>query len=129
MVTFFQVLKKSLVFKGRAGRKEYWLFTLVNTLIYLAILCIENFVTGKWTTETIFASVYMGLTALPSIAVGVRRLHDTGKNGWWTLLNIVPIGAIIYIIFMASEGHQGGNQYGPDPRSNQDLAAAVTGTS
>ena len=54
---------------------------------------------------------------IPSIAVGVRRLHDTNRSGWWILIGLVPcVGFIILIVFYAMEGVRGDNQYGPDPK-------------
>ena len=62
-------------------------------------------------------AVYALAVLIPGLAVAVRRLHDTGKSGWWLLIGLVPlIGAIVLIVFMATEGEPGNNAYGPNPK-------------
>jgi uncharacterized membrane protein YhaH (DUF805 family) len=69
--------------------------------------------------------LYLLATFLPSLAVTVRRLHDTGRSGWWWLIAFVPvIGAVVLIVFMCLEGTHGPNAYGPDPKA-AGAAAAV----
>jgi hypothetical protein len=64
--------------------------------------------------------VYALAVLLPGLAVFVRRLHDTGRSGWWFFIGLIPIvGAIILIVFLATEGDQGQNAYGPDPKQGQ----------
>jgi hypothetical protein len=60
---------------------------------------------------------------IPGLAVTVRRLHDTGKSGWWILINLIPFGSIVIIIFMLLNGENGGNAYGPDPRDEEGADA------
>lgn len=110
---FVEVLKKYAVFSGRARRKEYWMFTLISSLIYLGLV-ILGLAMDTEVPEIVFAVAIF----LPSLAVSVRRLHDTGRSGWWVLIGLVPcVGSIIMIIFMATEGQRDANQYGPDPKA------------
>jgi len=93
-------------FNGRARRSEFWFFYLFNFIVGLALGCIP--VIG-W-----IASVAL---LLPGFAVGARRLHDTGRSGWWQLLSLIPvIGTIVLIIWWASEGTPGANEYGENPK-------------
>lgn len=93
-------------FNGRARRSEYWYFYLFNFIVGLAIGWVP--VIG-W-----IASVAL---LLPGIAVGARRLHDTGRSGWWQLLALIPvIGAIVLIIWWASDSKPGANEYGENPK-------------
>ena len=110
---FIEVLKKYAVFSGRARRQEYWMFTLISSLIYLVV-----YVIGL-TADTVVPEVLFSLALfLPSLAVSVRRLHDTDRSGWWVLIGLVPcVGFIIMIIFMATEGQRDANRYGPDPKA------------
>ncbi|OAM53042.1 hypothetical protein A7981_06365 [Methylovorus sp. MM2] len=91
---------------GRAKRPEYWWFVL---LLFLGSLVL-GFISD------IASMVFSLATLLPSIAVGVRRLHDTNRSGWWLLLGLIPIiGWIILIVFMATEGESTDNEYGSVP--------------
>ncbi len=116
---YLEVLKKYTVFDGRARRKEYWFFILFNVLISMALAIIDRF-TGNVDTETglgILSSLYPLGVLLPTLAVSVRRLHDTGRSGWWLLINFVPgIGAIIFFFFMVLDSNLERNEYGPSPK-------------
>ena len=109
-------------FNGRARRKEYWMFTL----FFLLFALLAGFVIGILSVvgETvamiaiILAVVWYLAHLVPSLAVTVRRLHDTGKSGWFYLLAIIPyIGGLIIFIFTVIEGDKGDNKYGPDPKA------------
>ncbi len=105
-------------FSGRARRAEYWWFTLFIMIIYL----LTTWIDGLWTIEpdpelvpyvTLIVAL---LLLLPSLAVSIRRLHDTDRSGWWYLISLVPfLGNIILIIFFATRGTNGPNRFGPDP--------------
>ncbi|WP_327728306.1 DUF805 domain-containing protein [Streptomyces sp. NBC_00487] len=110
---FVEVLKKYAVFSGRARRQEYWMFTLIASLIYLALIVL-GLVMDTEVPELVFAVAIF----LPSLAVSVRRLHDIGRSGWWVLIGLIPcLGTIFMIIFMATEGQPDANRYGPDPKA------------
>ncbi len=71
---------------------------------------------GAATAVTPFSPIWGLATFLPSLAMGVRRLHDTDRSGWWWLLSFIPlIGIIVLIVFWCSEGTRGPNRFGPDP--------------
>ena len=108
-------------FSGRARRQEYWMYTLVAALIGIglyvgaAVLSSVSEILGG-----VFFLAY-GLFALgllvPGLAVVVRRLHDTGRSGWWYLIALVPlIGGFVLLYFLVIEGDAGPNEYGPDPK-------------
>lgn len=106
-------------FEGRARRQEYWMFVLFNLLFIIAIAVVSGILAG------IFESgIFMGLyiiyvlgVFIPSLAVAVRRLHDTNKSGWYYLVSLIPlIGGIWLIVLLATEGDVGPNNYGPDPK-------------
>ena len=115
---FFVVLKKYMVFSGRAHRREFWFFALVCSVVALALFAIDV-ATDTYDREAglgLLTGIFLLATLLPSIAVGVRRLHDTGKSGWWWLISLIPfVGSIILLIMCAQPGEAGSNQYGPDP--------------
>jgi uncharacterized membrane protein YhaH (DUF805 family) len=119
MQWYVEVLKKYAVFSGRARRKELWMFALISFLIALALSIIE-FSTGLYDATTnlgYLSSIYGLAVLLPSLAVGVRRLHDTGRSGLWILIGLVPlVGAIVLIVFYVIEGDAGENEYGPNPK-------------
>jgi uncharacterized membrane protein YhaH (DUF805 family) len=116
---YLDVLKKYAVFGGRARRKEYWLFTLFNMIIAYVLLAIDYLVgTDYGSNMGLLYTLYILATLLPSLAVFVRRLHDTGRSGWWFFIGFVPlVGAIILIVFMVLDSQSGSNKYGENPKS------------
>ena len=116
---YLEVLRKYAVFDGRARRTEFWLFFLFNCIIGLVLSSIEAIVgIASIAGASIFGSLYMLAVFIPYLAVGVRRLHDTGRSGWWMLIYIVPlIGAIVLLVFFVQDSQDGDNQYGPNPKS------------
>lgn len=118
---YLEVLKKYAVFEGRAGRKEYWFFILFNILISMALGYVD-WLTGNINPETglgILSGIYALGVMIPGMAVSVRRLHDTGRSGWWLLITFVPvIGAIVFLYFMVLDSNPETNEYGPSPKVN-----------
>lgn len=99
-------------FEGRARRTEYWMFFLVNLIIAIVVSII-----GRVIHLPVLGSLYGLAMLVPGIAVGVRRLHDTGRTGWWWLISLVPlIGTIWIIVLFVLPGDQAPNQYGADPK-------------
>ncbi len=116
---YIEVLKKYAVFSGRARRKEYWYFFLFN-IIATIILGVIDGVTGSFSPEVgmgLLSGIYTLAVLIPSIAVTIRRLHDTDRSGWWLLIILVPlIGAIVLLVFMVLDSKPGQNQFGSNPK-------------
>ncbi|MFW6277750.1 MAG: DUF805 domain-containing protein, partial [Prolixibacteraceae bacterium] len=123
MEWYKMVLQKYAVFNGRAGRKEYWMFFLFNMLFGFAAIVLDNLF-GIAFFGNFYGPLYllyMLAVLIPALAVAVRRLHDTGKSGWWILISLVPfVGWIVVLILLAMEGEPGDNEYGPDPKIADD---------
>ena len=117
---FLVVLKKYATFSGRAQRAEYWWFYLISTLIIIGLSLIDQ-ATGTLDEETgmgLLTTLYSLAILIPSIAVGVRRLHDTGRSGWWLLIGLIPvIGSIVLIVFFVLDSEPGDNAYGANPKA------------
>lgn len=112
MDIYFSVLKKYTEFSGRASRKEYWTFFIINFIIVFLLELIEGLI---WDAR-IFSGLYSLFVLLPGLAVFVRRLHDTDRSGWWFFLSFIPlIGAFILFIFTVQAGTPGENRYGYPP--------------
>jgi len=109
MSWYLRALKKYAVFHGRAHRKEYWMFILVHTIIYLGLVFIEVLFFGSGQEDPILPAIYSVGVLLPILAAGVRRLHDTDRSGWWL---IVPL---VNFVFLVQKGTGGDNRFGPDP--------------
>ena len=104
--------QKYASFSGRARRTEYWMFFLVYFVIALVIGVVEGLLSIGGYLTGIFALVHL----LPSLGVTVRRLHYTGRSGWWILLSFIPIiGALVLLYFMVISGEPQDNAYGPNP--------------
>ena len=116
---YLNVLKQYAVFKGRARRKEYWFFILFN-LIASVVLTVIDFMTGLLDAELgigLLSGLYSLAVLIPSLAVTVRRLHDTDRSGWWLLIGLVPLlGAIVLLVFMLLDGTPGDNRHGASPK-------------
>lgn len=115
---YMQALKKYAVFSGRARRKEYWFFVLWYLIISIGLAIIDA-VAGLRIGEVGLLQGLYGLAVLiPGLAVAVRRLHDTGRTGWWLLIILIPlIGAIVLLVFMFLNSEPGDNNYGPSPKA------------
>jgi uncharacterized membrane protein YhaH (DUF805 family) len=116
---FLAALKKYAVFSGRSRRSEYWYFVLFYFLICVALAVVDT-VTGT-VDPTVGVGLLGGIFGLamiiPSLSVGVRRLHDIGRSGWWLLISLIPIvGVIILIVWACRDGQPGTNAYGPNPK-------------
>lgn len=110
-------LKRYAVFSGRSGRREFWMFQIVATIITLILWTSLFGGSGVLNVGTaLVACVALIAFLVPQIALQVRRFHDQDKTGWFALLNLVPyFGPLIVLIFMLIDGTHGENQYGPDP--------------
>jgi len=122
---YLTVLRQYAQFSGRARRSEYWFFVLFNGLISMAC-SLMDWMFGLVSEESgvgLFGGLYGLAMLIPGLSVGVRRLHDTGRSGWWLLIALIPlIGGIVLLVFMVQEGTSGDNAYGPDPKaSNEDV--------
>ena len=124
---YLGVLRKYALFDGRARRKEFWYFALFNVLIVL-VLGIIGLIVGvaiagsdsesAWILIGLIPVGLYGLAIIiPSLAVTIRRLHDTSRSGWWYLITFVPwVGSIILFVFELLDSTPGPNKYGPDPK-------------
>jgi uncharacterized membrane protein YhaH (DUF805 family) len=139
-------LKRYAEFSGRSRRKEYWMYVLGLIIVAVVLGVIEGAtgLTGMVGPYGPLSALLLLATFIPSLAVGIRRLHDTDRTGWWILLPIVPevlavalmmsgnvavggmfliaagVLAIILLVFMVLEGTKGPNKYGPDPKGGVD---------
>jgi uncharacterized membrane protein YhaH (DUF805 family) len=101
------VMKKYAVFTGRARRREYWMFILVNVIIAFVL----GFIGGLAANSSMLGTLYSLAVIVPTIAAGVRRMHDTDHSGWWLLFPVVNF------IFAVQDGQRGNNRFGPDPKA------------
>ena len=142
-------LKKYAEFEGRSRRKEYWMYVLLLIVVGVVIAVIEAILglRGMVGPYGPITALFLLATLLPSLSVGVRRLHDTDRSGWWLLIGYAPfllslclmfigipqfamilsvlalIGFIVLLVFMVMEGTKGPNQYGADPKAGEAPAA------
>ncbi|MEK9987154.1 MAG: DUF805 domain-containing protein [Aquiluna sp.] len=113
-------------FKGRSRRSEYWyvqLFLVVTNLavagIDLALMDgdVDRFIANGG--GGIVGLIWIFATIVPALAVLVRRLHDTGKTGWWALVGFIPlVGSIVLLVFTVTDSSPGENKYGTSPKAS-----------
>ena len=119
MSWFILALKKYATFSGRARRKEYWFFVLFYVLISI-VAAVIDVMTGSF--DSTMGMGMLGLLValallIPSLAVAVRRLHDTDRSGWWVLLCLIPlIGGIWLLVLLCLDSTPGDNRFGPNPK-------------
>lgn len=120
MQWYLDVLKKYAIFSGRARRKEYWFFALFNAIFSIVLSIIDGAI-GSFSVEGgigLLSGLYTLAILIPGLAVGFRRLHDTGRSAWWLLIVFVPlVGAIVLLVFTLQDSEAGENQYGPNPKA------------
>ncbi|MFT6607760.1 MAG: uncharacterized membrane protein YhaH (DUF805 family) [Halocynthiibacter sp.] len=108
------VFSKYVTFTGRARPAEFWYWVLFTMSASIALSIIDAVIIGGG--NQLFSPLFSIAVFLPSLAVAVRRLHDTDHSGWFYLLIFIPIiGWIILIVFYATEGTRGDNRFGPNP--------------
>lgn len=116
---YLHVFKNYATFSGRARRKEYWMFFLISALISI-VLTLLDILLGTYSVEYeagLFSGLYSLLILIPSIAVVVRRLHDTDRSGWWILISLIPlIGVIVLFVFICLDSQPGTNRFGANPK-------------
>lgn len=116
---YIKCLRQYFDFKGRARRKEYWMFTLFNFIFVAIIEIIEIMImlsTNSYNGSFLLVLYYL-LTMIPSLAVGVRRLHDIGESGWMLLVGFIPLaGAIWLIVLFCKDSQPGSNLWGDNPK-------------
>jgi len=117
-------LRRYAEFTGRSRRQEYWMFFLFVLLVTIGLSIIEGIFGLRIGEAGILSGLFSLAILIPAIAVGIRRLHDIDRSGWWLLIGLIPfVGAIVMIVFMATRGTTGDNRFGPDPIANSPLPA------
>jgi uncharacterized membrane protein YhaH (DUF805 family) len=121
MQWFSLALSRYADFSGRSRRAEYWFFALISTLI-LVVLSLVDYAMG-WVylvdglENGVLRTIALFALLVPSLSVGARRLHDTGRSGWWQLLMLLPVvGFIVLVFFWVRDGQAGQNLYGNNPK-------------
>ncbi|MDA2976639.1 MAG: DUF805 domain-containing protein [Actinomycetota bacterium] len=113
-------------FSGRSRRSEYWFIQLFLVATNLAVAIIDLALMG-WDVDRFIANggggivglLWILVTIVPAFAVLVRRLHDTGKSGWWALVGFLPlVGAIVLLVFTVTDSLPGANKFGPSPKES-----------
>jgi uncharacterized membrane protein YhaH (DUF805 family) len=116
---YFAAFKKFAFFKGRSTRSEYWYFTLFNILAVLGFGLIDQMM-GAFNFDAGYgplSAIYTLAMILPGLGVSIRRLHDTGRSGWWFLITIVPvIGLLVFLYFALLDSDPDSNDYGTSPK-------------
>ena len=111
---YLKVLKQYADFSGRARRKEYWMFTLFNVIIIIALMLVMM---GMGEIGMILYFGYALAIIIPSLAVCVRRLHDIGKSGWCYFVGLIPIiGGIILFVWFCTDSQVNENKWGTNPK-------------
>ncbi|MDR0559206.1 MAG: DUF805 domain-containing protein [Prevotellaceae bacterium] len=118
---YLKVFKQYADFRGRARRKEYWIFTLFNAIFMVAAVILDKIVginiAEGYGIFNLLVLLYGLAVFIPVLAVCVRRLHDIGKSGWMLLIGLIPmVGSIILLVWFFSDSQPGNNNWGANPK-------------
>lgn len=116
---FIKALKQYADFKGRARRKEFWLFILFYFIFYVLAVVLDNVlgITIDYMYVGPVTSMFSLVMIIPNLSVTVRRLHDIGKSGWFIFIGLIPvIGSIWLLVLMFKNSQSGTNEYGTNPK-------------
>lgn len=118
MKTYFYVIKHFRLFEGRARRSEFWQFILTNSIVAVFLYFILFILSHSDTkVANIALLVFLAVILLPTLSVSFRRIHDTGRSGWWLLLGLVPIlGQLTLLIIFLQDSQLGYNKWGEYPK-------------
>ncbi|MFK7735923.1 MAG: DUF805 domain-containing protein [Pirellulaceae bacterium] len=114
-------------FQGRASRREYWMFFLCNIAVAVLLMIMD----GVLLMTVGIAGLnllYTLAVIIPGVAVTIRRLHDTGRSGWWILIGLVPLVGLLLLYFMCVDSDPGANEYGENPKQFQSTASPMPAT-
>ena len=103
-------------FNDRAQRSEYWWFALFACGVTIVLSVLDNLIFNNASGYGIFSTIWGVAILLPYLGVGVRRLHDLDKSGWWLLISLIPVvGFIILVFWFVQQGTGAQNRFGADP--------------
>ncbi|WP_372761101.1 DUF805 domain-containing protein [Pseudoalteromonas sp.] len=109
---YLEAFRRYADFNGRIRRKAYWMFVLFN-ILFSFICGVLDAALGT----AVIGSIYSIVLFVPSISAAARRLHDTGRSGWWQLMWLVPIiGWIVMLVFLVQDSQSGENDFGANPK-------------
>lgn len=118
MSYFIEAYKRAFDFSGRSRRKEYWMFVLFYAIALIILTILDRVLFGD-SEIAVLSLIFTLVSAIPSISITVRRLHDIGKSGWWILLSLIPfVGGIILFVFTVLDSQHGSNKWGTNPKEN-----------
>lgn len=130
MYWYLKVLRQYADFNGRARRKEFWMYSLFTVLISLVLSVVDGVlgleIGGSGLYGGWLGAIYGLVTFIPGVAVSVRRVHDTGRSGWWLLIALIPlIGIIVLLVIECLDGTPGDNRFGPSPKEGDPYGLVV----
>ena len=122
MRSYFDGLLRYFEFSGRSTRMQYWMFSLMSFVVVVAAIFADAALMnlpvgpGSWGGLTLFAVFFH---VIPGVTVTVRRLHDSGRAGWWYLISLIPFGSLLLLVWMCWPSDEYGNDYGDHPRDGE----------
>lgn len=118
MQYYVNAIKNYATFTGRTRRRDFWMFVLFHLIFFIAAGVLDSLL-GTNSPEMgggLVSGLYALFALVPSIAIAARRLHDSGKSGWWLLIGLTGIGGIVLLVFYVLDSQPGANKYGPNPK-------------
>ena len=122
MKEYFQAIERYFDIKGRSTRKEFWYFAIVNAIILLGLNFLDIIIFNRISDGGfhVLTGMYQCLILIPSFTLAVRRLHDSGRSGWWMLISFLPLlGVPILFLFYILSSEKGSNKWGDNPQEEK----------
>lgn len=112
MNAYVDAIRRYFDFKGRSSRSEFWMFTLVVFMGGIVALILDTAIGNLQSGPPFITALWVIPHYIPALAVAVRRLHDIDRTGWWILIGIIPIGALVLIVSYCQASTPGANRFG-----------------
>ncbi|WP_313522954.1 DUF805 domain-containing protein [Shinella sp.] len=118
MNAYIAAMRRYFDFKGRATRTEFWMFTLVVFIGGIVALILDAALGNGQSGPPFITAIWIIPHYIPALAVAVRRLHDLDRTGWWVLIGIIPLGALVLLVFYCQPSTPGANRFGMGQAGN-----------
>jgi uncharacterized membrane protein YhaH (DUF805 family) len=129
MSQYLHAMRNTFNFSGRASRKQFWLFMFIAIILAIVAITLDIALDLADGEALVFTGLWSLIHIIPSLSVSIRRLHDTDRSGWWSLIAFTGIGQIVLLVFYCLESTQGVNRFGANPHGGDNASHGLVSAS